>query len=134
MRNYPPDEANFRIHPVIYPLQGITVLGARPLLRMLFLAVAVVLLIACANLAGLLLVRAIGRHRETAVRLAIGAPAAVLLRQAMLESLALSASGGLLGIGLICSRRFRSDRTRNTRSNTQRKCRPKLSCACRTER
>jgi predicted permease len=100
MRNYPPDEANFRIHPVVYPLQEITVLGARPLLRMLFLAVAVVLLIACANLAGLLLVRAIGRHRETAVRLAIGAPAAVLLRQAMLESLALSASGGLLGIGL----------------------------------
>jgi len=100
MRNYPPDEANFRIHPVVYPLQQITVLRARPLLRMLFLAVAVVLLIACANLAGLLLVRAIGRQRETAVRLAIGAPAAVLLRQTMLESLALSASGGLVGIGL----------------------------------
>jgi predicted permease len=46
MRNYPPDDANFRIHPVVYPLQGITVLGARPLLRMLFLAVAVVLLTA----------------------------------------------------------------------------------------
>jgi predicted permease len=100
MRNYPPDEANFRIHPVVYPLQQITVLGAQSLVRMLFLAVAVVLLIACANLAGLLLVRAIGQQRETAVRLAIGASAAALLRQTMLESLVLSATGGLLGIGL----------------------------------
>ena len=100
MRSYPPDEANFRIRPVVYPLQQITVLETRPLLRMLFLAVAVVLLIACANLAGLLLVRAIRRQRETAVRLAIGAPALTLLRQMILESLVLSVTGGLLGIGL----------------------------------
>ncbi|MFZ3217014.1 MAG: ABC transporter permease [Candidatus Acidiferrales bacterium] len=100
MRNYPPDEANFRIHPVVYPLQQITVLEARPLLRMLFFAVVVVLLIACANLAGLLLVRAIRRQREIAVRLALGAPALTLLRQMILESLVLSFTGGLLGIGL----------------------------------
>jgi predicted permease len=100
MHNYPPDEANFRIKPVVYPLQQITVLQARPLLRMLFLAVAVVLLIACANLAGLLLVRAIRRQRETAVRLAVGAPALTLLWQMILESLVLSVIGGLLGIGL----------------------------------
>jgi predicted permease len=100
MRNYPPDEANFRIHPVVYPLQQITVLQTRPLLRMLFLAVVVVLLIACANLAGLLLVRAIRRQREIAVRLALGAPALTLLRQMMLESLVLGVTGGLLGIGL----------------------------------
>ncbi|MGA7313829.1 MAG: ABC transporter permease [Silvibacterium sp.] len=99
MRSYPPDEANFRIRPVVYPLQQITVLETRPLLRMLFLAVAVVLLIACANLAGLLLVRAIRRQRETAVRLAIGAPALTLLWQMILESLVLSVAGGLLGIG-----------------------------------
>jgi hypothetical protein len=85
---------------VVYPLQQITVLQTRPLLRMLFLAVAVVLLIACANLTGLLLVRAIGRQRETAVRLAIGAPALTLLRQIILESLVLSATGCLLGVGL----------------------------------
>lgn len=100
MRNYPPDLANFRIRPVVNPLQQVIVQNVRPLLRMLFLAVAVVLLIACANLAGLLLVRAIHRQRETAVRIATGAPALTLLRQMILESLVLSVSGGLLGIGL----------------------------------
>jgi predicted permease len=100
MRNYPPNAANFRIRPVVYPLQEITVLETRPLLRMLFLAVAVVLLIACANFAGLLLVRAIRRQRETAVRLAIGAPPLTLLLQTILESLVISITGGLLGLGL----------------------------------
>jgi len=100
MRNYPPDARNFRIHPVVYPLQQITVLETRPLLRMLFLAVAVVLLIACANLAGLLLVRAIRRQREIAVRMAIGAPALAVLRQMILESVVISVAGGLIGIGL----------------------------------
>jgi predicted permease len=100
MRNYPPESANFRIRPVVYPLQQITVLETRPLLRMLFLAVAVVLLIACANFAGLLLVRAIRRQRETAVRLAIGAPPLTLLLQTILESLVISITGGLLGVGL----------------------------------
>ena len=98
MRNYPSKLANFRIRPVVYPLQRITVVQARPLLRMLFMAVAVVLLIACAYLAGLLLVRAIHRQRETAVRLALGAPALVLLREMILESLVLSVAGGLLRV------------------------------------
>jgi predicted permease len=100
MRNYPPDATNFRIRPVVNPLQQITVLQIRPLIRMLFFAVAVVLLIACANLAGLLLVRVIRRQREVAVRLAVGAPAVTLLRQIVLESLVLSVAGGLLGIAL----------------------------------
>jgi predicted permease len=64
------------------------------------MAVAVVLLIACFNLAGLMLVRAIRRQREVAVRQALGATAAALLRQAILESLLLSVSGGLLGLAL----------------------------------
>jgi len=57
-------------------------------------------LIACVNLAGIMLVRAIRRQREIAVRLALGARAFALLRQAMLESLVLSVAGGVLGLGL----------------------------------
>ena len=100
MRSYPPDLSNIRIQPVVFPLHAVTVLDARPLLHILFLAVAAVLLIACANLAGLLLVRAIRRQRETAVRRALGAPACALLGQTMLESLIISVTGGILGIGL----------------------------------
>ena len=100
MHNYPPDIANYRIHAVVYPLQQITVHEARPLLRMLFLAVTVVLLIACANFAGLLLVRAIRRQHESGIRLALGAPALVLLRQSIAESLVLSVTGALIGIAL----------------------------------
>ncbi len=100
MRNYPPMMATLHISALVRPLQEETVNQTRPLLRTLFLAVAVVLLIACVNLAGLMLVRAIRRQREIAVRLALGARAIALLRQAILESLVLSLSGGLLGLGL----------------------------------
>jgi putative ABC transport system permease protein len=98
MRGYPAFMANFRIRPIVRSLQENTVEQARPLVRTLFLAVSVVLLIACANLAGLLLVRAIRRRREFAVRLALGASAGTLLRQVLLESLVLSVSGGVLGL------------------------------------
>ena len=60
----------------------------------------VVLLIACANLAGLLLVRGIRRRRQITLQMALGAPAVTLLREAVLESLLLSLTGGLLGLGL----------------------------------
>jgi putative ABC transport system permease protein len=98
MRNYPPFMAGIGIRPVVRPLHEETVEEARPLVRTLFFAVAVVLLIACANLAGLLLVRAIRMRRETAVRLALGASAGALLWQTMLESLVLSVAGGLAGL------------------------------------
>jgi predicted permease len=98
VRNYPPFMAGFNIHPVVRPLHEETVEQARPLVRTLFLAVAVVLLIACANLAGLLLVRAIRGRRETAVRLALGASAKTLLWQTILESLVLSVTGGVVGL------------------------------------
>jgi putative ABC transport system permease protein len=100
MRSFPSFIANIKIRAVVRPLQEDTVADARPLIRILFLAVCVVLLIACANLAGLLLVRAIRRRREISVRLALGASTAALLRQSMLESLALSVTGGVLGIAL----------------------------------
>jgi putative ABC transport system permease protein len=100
VRNYPSFMAGFSIRPVVRPLNEETVEEARPLVRTLFLAVAVVLLIACVNLAGLLLVRSIRRRREIAVRLALGATAATLLRQALLESLVLSMAGGFVGLAL----------------------------------
>src|SRR5579884_123568 len=98
MRAYPAWMASLHISAVIHPLKEETIQQARPLIRTLFFAVAVVLLIACANLAGLLLVRAIRGRREVAIRLAVGARASALLRQATLESLVLSISGGVLGL------------------------------------
>jgi putative ABC transport system permease protein len=100
MRGYPSFMASLHISSVVRPLQEETVEGARPLVRTLFFAVAIVLLIACVNLAGLLLVRAIRKQREVAVRIALGARSSALLRQAILESLILSVLGGLLGIML----------------------------------
>ena len=100
MRHYPPFMASLHISAVVRSMHEETVEQARQLVRTLFLAIVVVLLIACANLAGLLLVRAIRRRREVAVRLALGASSGVLLRQAILESLVLSVSGGVLGLAL----------------------------------
>jgi putative ABC transport system permease protein len=100
MRNFPAGMASLRIRPVVESLQENTVAQARPLVRTLFLAVAVVLFIACANLAGLLLVRVIRRRREISVRLALGASGAAILRQALVETLTLSIGGGLLGLVL----------------------------------
>lgn len=103
MRAFPAAMTSLRIHSVIQPLDENTVSQARPLIRTLFLAVAVVLFIACANLAGLLLVRVIRRRREISVRLALGANGGAILRQSLIETLALSIAGGLLGLVLASS-------------------------------
>ena len=100
MRNFPPALSSRRIHPQVQQLDEVTVAQGRPLVRTLFLAVIVVLFIACANLAGLLLVRVIRRRREISVRLALGASGAAVLRQSLVEALLLSVSGGLLGLAL----------------------------------
>ncbi len=84
----------------LIPLQDDAVAQSRPLLRVLFGAVAVVLLIACANLAGLLLVRGVRRRREIAVRQALGASGGALLRYSMMESLLVSLIGGTAGVFL----------------------------------
>ena len=99
MRNFPARMSTLRIRGDAVSLHECGVGDARPLLRTLFVAVSIVLLIACANVAGLLLVRAIRRRREYAVRLALGARSSVIVRESVMEGLLLSLAGGLLGLG-----------------------------------
>jgi predicted permease len=101
MQSFPANMSAIRVRVDAKPLREFFIADARPVLRSLFMAVLAVLLIACANVAGLLLVRSIRRRRDYAVRLALGARAATIIRESMVEGLLLSGAGGLLGLGVV---------------------------------
>jgi putative ABC transport system permease protein len=98
-RDFPARMSAIHIQGAVTSLREYDVADVRPLLRTLFFAVSIVLLIACVNVAGLLLVRAIRRRREYAVRLALGASSGVIIRESVFEGLLLSFAGGVLGLG-----------------------------------
>ena len=93
---YPDTERDRRT--TLVPLGEMITGNVRPALLILFGAVGFVLLIACANFAGLLVARAVSRRQELLIRTALGAGKVRLIRQALTESVVLSLAGGLAGL------------------------------------
>jgi putative ABC transport system permease protein len=94
-KQYP--NSNTKVHAVVNPLSEEILGDSRTPILILFGAVTLVLLIACTNVANLLLARASGRNREMALRASLGARRSRLVRQLLTESLMLGMGGALLG-------------------------------------
>ena len=91
---------NYRITPAVQPLKDRVVGGVGDMLWILMGTIGIVLLIACANVANLMLVRSESRRHEFAVRTALGAGRGHIAREVLVESLVLSLIGGALGVAL----------------------------------
>ena len=91
---------NWRITPAVQPLKDEVVGGVGDMLWILMATIGMVLLIACANVANLMLVRSESRRHEFAVRTALGAGRGHIAREVLVESLVLSLIGGALGVAL----------------------------------
>jgi predicted permease len=95
-----PPWARFESGLIVESLQGSVTAGARPVLLAMMGAVLLLLVIACANVTNLILARSVARRSELAVRAALGAGRARLVRQLLTESLLLAFLGGAVGLGV----------------------------------